>query len=96
MKSAFSANSNVIQFSKDQAGNFYSSKVSNISSFSIEEVLLDEFKISYRDKEIELKVENILKNRAEYVSNNSDPINSIEKSIDLKNKIDTLFNKFKF
>lgn len=93
MKAQTVPNSNVLQFSKDKNGNFKSQIIDNINSFSIEEVLLDEFKISYRDKEVQRKVEEILNNKSKEIKENSDPIFSIEKSFELKKKIDDLYNK---
>ena len=93
MKAASIKNSNVLHFSKDQDDSFVSKQVKNINSFSVEEVLLDDFKISYREREIELKVEKILKDKSKEVKENSDPINSIEKSFELRKKINDLFNK---
>jgi predicted ATPase len=89
MKSKALINSNVIKFYKDDKGQFQSHQVDNINSFSIEEVLLDEFKISYRDRELELNVNKIINEKAEQ---SSDPIYSIEKSFELKKKIDDLYN----
>lgn len=89
MKSKALRNSNVIRFFKDDDGQFQSVQVENINSFSIEEVLLDEFKISYRDQEIELKVNKILNEKAQQ---NSDPILSIEKTFELRKKIEELYN----
>jgi predicted ATP-dependent endonuclease of OLD family len=46
MKSKALSNSNVVRFYKDSQDIFKSQQIININSFSIEEVLLDEFKIS--------------------------------------------------
>lgn len=93
MKAASIKNTNVLHFSKDKDNLFVSKQIQNINSFSVEEVLLDEFKISYRDREIESNVEKILKDKSENIKENSDPINSIEKSFELRIKINDLFNK---
>lgn len=93
MKAASIQNSNVLHFSKDIDNAFVSKQIQNINSFSVEEVLLDDFKISYRDREMELTVEKILKDKSKGVKENSDPINSIEKSFELRAKINDLFNK---
>lgn len=95
MKSNSLDNSNVVRFFKDNQGKFQSQQITNINSFSIEEVLLDEFKISYRDQEIELRVNKILFERNEKIVKNNDPIYSIERSFELKDKIDELFNSIK-
>lgn len=95
MKSNALNNSNVVRFYKDNEESFQSQQITNINSFSIEEVLLDEFKISYRDRDIELSVNKILSERNEKIQENSDPLFSIEKSFDLKEKIDKLFNSIK-
>ncbi len=92
MKSPTIKNSNVIQFAKDEKDNFYSRQIQNINSFSIEEVLLDEFKISYRDKELENQVKKILDEKSK-IQENIDPINAVIKSDDLRNKINDLLNK---
>jgi|GEM_PF-1769729 len=95
MKSNSLDNSNVVRFYKDNQGKFQSQQITNINSFSIEEVLLDEFKISYRDQEIELVVNKILSERNDKIMENNDPIYSIEKSFELKDKINELFNSIK-
>jgi predicted ATPase len=92
MKCASVKNSNVLQFSKDENGVFYSQKVETVNAFNIEEVLLDEFKISYREKDIQVKVEQILKNKKDEIIKDLDPINSVEQSFGLKKKIDDLYN----
>lgn len=95
MKSNSLDNSNAVRFYKDNQGKFQSQQITNINSFSIEEVLLDEFKISYRDQEIELGVNKILSERNDKIMENNDPIYSIEKSFELKDKINELFNSIK-
>lgn len=92
MKSKVLSNSNVVRFYNDSQENFQSQQIININSFSIEEVLLDEFKISYRNQEIELNVNKILAERNEKILENNDPIFSVEKSFELKDKINDLFN----
>lgn len=95
MKSNLLDNSNVVRFYKDNNDKFQSQQITNINSFSIEEVLLDEFKISYRDQEIELNVNKILSERNDKIIEYNDPIYSIEKSFELKDKINELFNSIK-
>ncbi|MGQ3014168.1 MAG: AAA family ATPase [Flavobacteriales bacterium] len=95
MKSNLLDDSNVVRFYKDEQSKFQSHQIINIKSFSIEEVLLDEFKISYRDQEIELGVNKILSERNDKIMGNNDPIYSIEKSFELKDKINELFNSIK-
>lgn len=92
MKSKALSNSNVVRFYKDSQENFKSQQIININSFSIEEVLLDEFKISYRNQEIELNVNKILAERNDKILENNDPIFSVQKSFELKAKINDLFN----
>ncbi len=95
MKSNSLNNSNVVRFYKDSQEKFKSQQITNINSYSIEEVLLDEFKISYRSQEIEMNVNKMLSDRNDKVLENNDPIFSVEKSFELKNKINELFKSLK-
>ncbi len=95
MKSTTLNNSNVVRFYKDSQEKFKSQQITNINSYSIEEVLLDEFKISYRSQEIELNVNKMLSDRNDKVLENNDPIFSVEKSFELKDKINELFKSLK-
>jgi predicted ATPase/tRNA A37 threonylcarbamoyladenosine biosynthesis protein TsaE len=92
MKSVAVKKSNVLQFFKDENAVFHSRQIENINSFSVEEVLLDEFNISYRDRKIQNNIQELLDNKRSDISSNSDPINSIPRSFDLKKKIDDLYN----
>ncbi|MDO6437320.1 AAA family ATPase [Cyclobacterium sp. 1_MG-2023] len=92
MKSNTSNNSNVVRFYKDDQNEFQSHQIENINSYSIEEVLLDEFKILYRDQEVELNVNRILNDSNEKAKQKLDPIYSIEKSFELKENINKLYN----
>ncbi|MDN4166461.1 AAA family ATPase [Cytophagales bacterium LB-30] len=95
MKSTSLNNSNVVRFYKDSQEKFKSQQITNINSYSIEEVLLDEFKISYRSQEIELNVNKMLSDRNDKILENNDPIFSVEKSFELKDKINELFKSLK-
>jgi ABC-type multidrug transport system ATPase subunit len=95
MKSNSLNNSNVVRFYKGSDEEFKSEQITNINSYSIEEVLLDEFKFSYRSQEIELNVIKMLFDRNDRVMENNDPIYSVEKSFELKEKINELFNSLK-
>ena len=95
MKSNSVNNSHVVRFYKDSQEKFKSQQITNINSYSIEEVLLDEFKISYRSQEIEMNVNKMLSDRNDKVLENNDPIFSVEKSFELKNKINELFKSLK-
>jgi hypothetical protein len=89
MKAASLPNANVLKFYKDGTPNLQSEVVEYVNAFSIEEVLLDEFKISYRDQSAEFEVKRFLDGKA---GASSDPINSIRSSFELRAKINQLYN----
>lgn len=91
MKSPLTANSNVIRIYKNDKREIATKQITDVNSYSIEEVLLDEFKISYRDKGLESSVRALLALENDKMKN-GDPIHSIESSITLREKINQLFN----
>lgn len=83
---------NVLRFYKDEKKQFASEAITDIKKFSIEEILLDEFLVSYREKSREDEVLAMLNERNE---NQEDPINSITRSFELRKKIDDLYNSLR-
>lgn len=92
MKSALIANSNLLRFYKTKEGQFRSESVKNVNAYSIEEVLLDEFKITYRDQGAESDIKKILDDEFNKRRMNSDPVDSIRNSFDLRDRINDLYN----
>jgi hypothetical protein len=93
MKSALLKKSNVLRFYRDANNIFRSELVKNVSAYSIEEVLLDEFKISYRDQSVEDTMRKILDAEFQNRSNQQDPIDSIKNAFDLRDRINDLYNE---
>jgi AAA15 family ATPase/GTPase len=92
MKSALIPDSNVLRFYKDEQGQFAAESVKSVNAFSIEEILLDEFQITYRDQGAESEMKKILDGEFIEKTKNNDPVNAIKNSLDLRNKINDLFN----
>ncbi|RQO64868.1 hypothetical protein DBR43_31815 [Pedobacter sp. KBW06] len=92
MKAAQNANTDVLRFSRDSVGNLTSEMIDHVNTFSIEEVLLDEFKISYRSQRTEAELKKFLDTKKVALPAH-DPIASVRDSFDLKQKITELFNK---
>jgi hypothetical protein len=88
MKTAQQQNTDVLQFFRNEAGEFESRQVRDINAYSIEEVMLDEFNISYRDKAMEEEYYKLLETKSE------DPILSIPTSFSLKKDIQSMFETF--
>jgi len=93
MKSALLKNSNVLRFYKDEQNIFHSEKIKNINAYSIEEVLLDEFKITYRNQAAEAAMRKILDSEFQNRRLSGDPINSVKNAFDLRDKINNLYNE---
>jgi len=86
MKTNGTKNTQVLQFSRTTEDEFTSQPVKDINAYSIEEVMLDDFNISYRDKVLEVEYNKLLKTKSE------DPMLSIKTSFDLKEKIQAMFD----
>ncbi|RXF70532.1 AAA family ATPase [Arcticibacter tournemirensis] len=92
MKSSQIEESTVLRFFRETNGNFGCQEIKNVSSYSIEEVLLDEFKISYRDQAVENEVKKVLDSRISGKLRGSDPIHTVNNSFELRDKINDLYN----
>jgi predicted ATPase len=92
MRTSGEPNMNVLRFYRDAKGRFASEAVEDIKKFSIEEVLLDEFLMQYREKSREIQIVDLLKDRKD---NLEDPINAITYYSELKRKIDDLHNNLR-
>ena len=86
MKTDGQENTGVIQFFHNDNGEFESRAVKDINAYSIEEVMLDEFNISYRDKALEIEYNKLLETKSK------DPILSIRTSFDLRDQIQAMFD----
>ena len=83
----------VLHFTKDDAG-FKSDLIKDINSYCLEQLLLDDFGVSYRTQEYANKVESILNNR-NLSAKNGDPLESITHISEYKKRIDDLYRKVK-
>ena len=83
----------VLHFTKDDAG-FKSELIKDINSYCLEQLLLDDFGVSYRTQEFTNKVEGILNDRNMYAQN-LDPLESITHISEYKKRIDELYRKVK-
>jgi predicted ATPase len=93
MKSAFLKNSNVLRFYKAEQEAFNSEVIRNVNAYSIEEVLLDEFKITYRNESAEDEMRKILDSEFQKRSQATDPINAVKNAFELRDKINELYNQ---
>jgi len=93
MKSALLKNSNVLRFYKDPQGAFCSELVKNVNAYSVEEVLLDEFKITYRNQGAEDAMRKILDAEFQKRNQTGDPINAVKNAFELRDKINALYNE---
>lgn len=93
MKSALLHNSNVLRFYNNDQGQFHSERIKNVNAYSIEEVLLDEFKITYRDQAAENAMRRILDEEFQRRGQSEDPINAVKNAFDLRDKINHLYNE---
>ncbi|KAA2239619.1 ATP-binding protein [Chitinophaga agrisoli] len=93
MKSALLNNSNVLRFYNDEQGQFRSEKIKNVNAYSIEEVLLDEFKITYRNQGAGDAMRKILDDEFQKRGQSGDPINAVKNAFDLRDKINDLYNE---
>ena len=92
MKSSSVPNSNVLKISKDEDGILHMTNVKDIYSYSVEELLLDQFNASYRSNAKEREIHDFLHYKFE--SRQQDPIETIKDSFALREKINDLFKRF--
>jgi ABC-type multidrug transport system ATPase subunit len=92
MRTSGEKDMNVLRFYRDDQKRFASEAVVDIQRFSIEEVLLDEFLVAYRDRKREEEIIGLLDERYE---KQDDPINAIPRSFELRKKIDDLYNSLR-
>ena len=83
----------VLHFTKDDAG-FKSELIKDINSYCLEQLLLDDFGVSYRTPEFTNKVERILNDR-NMRAKNCDPLEAITHKTEKKKQIDDLYRKIK-
>lgn len=83
----------VLHFTKDDTG-FKSELIKDINSYCLEQLLLDDFGVSYRTQEFTNKVEGILNHRNMYAKN-CDPLETITHISEYKKRIDDLYRKVK-
>ena len=92
MKSKFgNDNAYVIKLYKDDDGNTMSEQISDIHSYSVEELLMDEFSLQYRSDPIESKLKEILD--SENARRLDDRSGCIVDYDSLRSQIDELYNQ---
>ena len=84
-------NANVIKLYKDDNGNTMSERISDVHSYSVEELLMDEFSLQYRSNEIEAKLKDILD--VENAQRLDDRSGCIMDYGNLRSQINELYNK---
>lgn len=92
MKAAARNDTNAIRFYRQQQ-QLYAEHIADINQFSIEELLLDEFKIAYRAQSLTQAVKKALDTEAAGIS--VDPIKSVTDSIKLRRQIEALHKRMK-
>jgi predicted ATPase len=85
-----SVKSNVVSFYKDEYGRFQSEEVTDIPAYSFEAILLDEFRVSYRDYTKQQLILDLLQRRY-----TEDPMDAIPEYHKTKAQIDALFIEIK-
>ena len=91
MRAAAQKNTNVVKFYKDKDNKTITKQINNVHQFSIEELLMDEFSMSYRSEEEERHVVEILNKENE--RRLSDRTSCIEDYESLRHEISVLFEK---
>ena len=91
MRAAAQMNTNVVKFYKDKDNKTISKQINNVHQYSIEELLMDEFSMSYRSEEEERHVVEILNKENE--RRLLDRTSCIEDYEALRHEISVLFEK---
>lgn len=92
MKTAlFGENSNVIKLYKDENGITKSMQIKDVHSYSIEELLMDEFSLKYRSNQLEQRIKNILDQEAQ--RRNGDSSCCILDYENFRNEVDMLYQE---
>lgn len=84
-------NSNVIKLYKDENGITKSMQIKDVHSYSIEELLMDEFSLKYRSNQLEQRIKNILDQEAQ--RRNSDSSCCILDYENFRNEVDMLYQE---
>lgn len=94
MGAAAQDNTNVVKFYKDQENRTMTQQINNVHRFSIEELFMDEFSMSYRTDEEERHITELL--NKENQRRSLDRASCIEDYDALRNEIDVLYEKIQF